>query len=381
MARKEDRFIDYAGLGAKLRQVRLWAGLSLEELVRRMNRSKGYISRISRLERGRFAQPSISLILDFLRVCGASVSDLSPVFDPYTSRPVPLDVKGREQVKAATRMLPVKLANKLESYDIKTAVARRFSGEPPLEPDERELRIRRQARTWLERGAVDNALRPEMENLGVRGFTVVRKFAFDYGHKVFSILKRTQPREDAKPNWRTKSRETRLAEAEQKAIEHQVIPVEGLRLIQKRTVQAFDRLDRFGVIGVLPTLEQARQIGKPFSARFSGKGGGGGAGLEAMRQALPYDPRIFSYIWQDTKKRMEQAGISGDRLHRYYMWLSQLDPIAMETEPGSEERKQRTEAEVARGRDPETARKVAAMHYEEFERWRPRLFKKGPAPK
>ena len=35
---------------------------------------------------------------------------------------------------------------------------------------------------------------------------------------------------------------------------------------------------------------------------------------------------------------------------------------------------------VARGRDPETARKVAAMHYEEFERWRPRLFKKGPAP-
>ena len=381
MLRKEDRFTDYAGLGEKLRQIRLWAGLSLEELVRRMDRSEGYISRISRLERGRFKQPSISLMLDFLRACGASVAHLLPVFDPYTSRPVPLDVKGREQVKAATRMMPVKLAQQLQRYDSKTAVARRFAGEAPFEPDEREMRIRRQARTWLERGMVDDALRPEMDNLGVLTPGWVRKFVFDYGHKVFAVLKRTRPREGARPDWRSKSRETLLAEAETKALSQKVIPIEGLKLIQRRATAAFDRMEEYGVIGVLPTVEQARQIGKPFSSLFARYATVGGISPEQLQLSLPYDPRVFGRIEEDAVARMSEAGIPKNDIDRYRHWLSQLQRIALETEPDSEEHRQRTEAELDRARDRKQAAQVAEMYYAEFERWRPRLFKKGPAPK
>jgi len=379
--RGSDSFADYAGLGQRLREIRQWCGLSLRSAAHRLNRHKGFAIYLSLLERGRLKQPSLALVLDLLRIYGARAADLGPVTDQYTSRPSPLDVAGRERVKEVTRMMPAKLAQKLLKYDSKTAIDRRFSGQAPLEPSEREMRIRRQARTWLERGAVDNALRPEMDNLGVLTPSWVRKFVFDYGHRVFSILKRTQPKEGRKPDWRTKSRETRLAEAEQQALAMKVIPVKGLRLIQRRATEVFERMERLGIIGVLPTLEQARQIPKPFSSLFARDRGVGGVASEALIQTLPYDPRVFGRIQGDTAKRMSEAGIAGNDITRYRSWLGQLQRIAMETEPGSEEHRQRTEVELNRARDRKQAARVAEMYYAEFERWRPRLFRKGPAPK
>ena len=54
--------------------------------------------------------------------------------------------------------------------------------------------------------------------------------------------------------------------------------------------------------------------------------------------------------------------------------------IAVGIQPGSEKRKQRTDALVERTTDPELSRRVAGWYYGVFERWRPKLFMEVPKP-
>jgi transcriptional regulator with XRE-family HTH domain len=194
MSRRRATFEFPEESGQRLKELRLGAGLSIGELVRRLGGGKGYLSHVSRLERGKLKLPGLVLVADYLRVCRASFVDVVPILDKYTSRPVPIEVTGREQAKALISLMPAPVAAKLDRYDVKTSVARRFDGEPPLEPDKRTMRLRRQAGAWLERDRLDRKLSREvMDSLGVCALVSVRKFVFDYAHKLWSILKKTRP--------------------------------------------------------------------------------------------------------------------------------------------------------------------------------------------
>ena len=77
MKRSFDTFIFTPELGAKLKDLRLKAGLNQLELARVMGRAgKNAGNLVSRLERGYERYPSFGVIADFLRGCRAGFRDI-----------------------------------------------------------------------------------------------------------------------------------------------------------------------------------------------------------------------------------------------------------------------------------------------------------------
>ncbi|MFO7650252.1 MAG: hypothetical protein R6X13_02775 [bacterium] len=268
--------------------------------------------------------------------------------------------------------LPPRVAAQVDTYDIKTAAARRAEGKPPLDPLKRELRVRRAAQAALERDTLDRAVHKVMDELGVLPMMDVRRTAFDFCHKLWRILRTTRPRPDRPLNWRGKSREVRLDEVSAKTVELNIIPAEGLALLRGLTEGLFAAMESSGQLDRLPALQQARLVPKPLSHHY--KGGAVAAEAKPLARGRPFDAKWAEVVTAETTKRMSEAGLKGDRLRACIPWLSVLRPIALDTEPASDEREQRLAAAQAQTRDPELFRKVAEMYFDEFERWRTRIF-------
>jgi hypothetical protein len=300
------------------------------------------------------------------------MAELLPVFDRYTARRTRLAEAGAEAVRQATSVLPAKMASALQSYDIKTTAARELAGERQLGPDQRELRVRRQAQAWIERGRLDRVVHQQMDNLGVLPLLVVRKAAFDYAHRLWRILRTTRSASGQKPGRRRKPREVRLAEAEQQALELGVIPAPGLELIARVTTALFEQMERLGELDVLPGLAAVPYIQKPLSSFCRVRGSGSGA----VVAGLPYRAEYLSAVRLDAVRQLEAAGIRGDQMRRYLQWFGQLEAVALATESGSDERARRVEQLVSAARDQAQACQVAETYLAAFERWRPRLFNK-----
>ncbi len=369
---RQDTFKFGPEAGAALRGIRERAGLSVEALARQMGRSIGYAPHLSRLERGAVKYPTLALVLDYLRACRSSIDELAAVLGRYTSLPPVAEATGREGVKALVATLPPKVAHQVDTYDIKTAAAREREGKPPLDPIKRELRVRRQAQAALERDILDRAVHEVMDELGVLPMLDVRRAAFDFAHKLWRILRTTRPRPDRSLNRRGKSREVRLDEVSVKTAELGIIPAEGLALLRGLTEGLFAAMESSGQLDRLPTLQQARLVPKPLSHHY--KGGPAQSEPKPLARGRPYNARWVEVVTAETTRRMSEAGLKGDRLRACIPWLSVLRPIALDTEPGSGEREQRLAAAAAQTRDPELFRKVAEMYFDEFERWRGRIF-------
>jgi transcriptional regulator with XRE-family HTH domain len=358
--------------GARLRTLRERAGLGVEALARQMGRTVGYASYLSRLERGDVKYPTVSVVLDYLRACRSSIGALADLFDRYTAQPLVAEVAGREKAKALVAALPPKVARQVDSYDIKTAAARRAEGKPPLDPMERELRVRRQAQAAIERDLVDRAVHKVMDELGVVPMMDVRRTAFDFAHKLWRILRTTRPLPGRPLDWRGKSREARLDEVSAKTAESGIIPAEGLALLRGVVEGLFEQMEQSGRLDRLPTLQQARLVPKPLSHHY--KGGAVEAPTKPTARGRPYNAVWLEAVTGATTRRLTEMGFKGDALRRCITWIPLVRPIALATEPGSPEREQRIAAASAQTRDPELFRKVAAEYFDEFERWRGRLF-------
>jgi len=336
-----------------------------------MGRSPGFAGYLSRLERGSLKGSSVALVAGFLRACRASMKDLVPLFDRYTAQPTVIEQAGRRAVRQVTAGLGARVGGALERYDAKTAQALRIAGEDPLEPEERELRVRKQARALIERGRLDRVVHREMDNLGVLPLLAVRKSAFDYAHRVWRILRTTRLAPGQTFSRRRKPREVRLAEAEQQARALDVIPIEGLRLICRVTTALFEQMERFGELDVLPGPGALPYIEKPLSSFCRVRR----SAATVVVAGLPYRAEYLSAVRLDACRQMEAEGIKGDQLQRYLRWLGQLEAVALSTEPGSVDHDQRVTDLVTATRDPTLSRRVAELYFAAFERWRPRIFK------
>jgi len=90
MKRSSDTFVFTPELGARLRALRERAGLSQGQLMLLAGRfGKGAGMVASRLERGEIPYPSLGLIVDYLRACGAGFRELADLLGPATMKPVP----------------------------------------------------------------------------------------------------------------------------------------------------------------------------------------------------------------------------------------------------------------------------------------------------
>ncbi len=91
-------------LGARLRSLRLRAGLTQAKLMARAGRAgKGAAVLASQLERGKVPYPSFGLVVDYLRGCGAGFADLLDLLGPLTARTPEPETKPVAQPEPQTR--------------------------------------------------------------------------------------------------------------------------------------------------------------------------------------------------------------------------------------------------------------------------------------
>jgi hypothetical protein len=103
--------------------------------------------------------------------------------------------------------------------------------------------------------------------------------------------------------------------------------------------------------------------------------------MQALIQSQPYDARFAPFVRSGVSQHVDALVEDKSRRSRWYLWVGDLWSTAVETEPGSEERRCRTEEKAAETSRPDLALKLAERYYQEFERWRRRIFRLGPPPK
>jgi transcriptional regulator with XRE-family HTH domain len=213
------RSSDIAGfapaLGARLRELRRRAGLSLVELAHLMGREPAFYSYLSRLEHGRVRYPSLVLVADYLRACRASFADIGPVLDRYTGLPPAREPRAREAALAGLAGDGSRDAARLGVYDRKTAEARRAAGQKPVPAVKRAAALSRQLCAAREQREVARVVEEEVGRLGLASSLPARKLALDYGRMVWRAMKRTEGEE--KSEGRSQNSEARSQRSEVKS--------------------------------------------------------------------------------------------------------------------------------------------------------------------
>jgi transcriptional regulator with XRE-family HTH domain len=152
MKRSADTFVFTREFGARLRDLRLAAGLTQLELARAMGRAgKSAGNLVSRLERGDERYPSFGLVADFLRGCRAGFADILDVLDLYTDLPTTQQrVFSRALAKVAATV-PRKWQTQVTNYDRQldqtTSTARPVAGRTMPDRMKRLERARKCSRS------------------------------------------------------------------------------------------------------------------------------------------------------------------------------------------------------------------------------------------
>jgi hypothetical protein len=233
-------------LGRRLAELRRKQGLNQGQVAKLMGRAgKGSGSCVCRLEQGWFRSPSLRLIGDYLRACGAGFEDVLDVLHEYTSRPSVPDEQGWVHVRQAIQGLSPKLAGQVIKYDFKTTQARRRAGKLPERP---ELRVehdlnwaRKQA--WLRQlhACVVRVINEHRLDVGGAAKEIMLQW---YARKVWGILGRTR----GKPAERARL----LSEAGDRFARQGVVGPEVVRVVDKAVVALYDEADESGGIDAMP---------------------------------------------------------------------------------------------------------------------------------
>ena len=239
MAKQQNRFSLTPELGRKLREFRVRAGLTQQELAGLMGRhGKGGHTIVGNLELARTRNPTIGLIADFLRACRAGFSELAPFLDRYTSRPTIAEQEGRAAVRQIERQLPDQAARAVENYDVKTAVRRRLDRRKPESVKERTVRAQHIADAFVRRRKLRVLLGRSMTraNIGTGPDEVVGKELSDHGFKLWGILTRTR-------RSRPERRQKLLDEADAWLMGQNVVPEKAVHHVRNLVVAAFTEMN------------------------------------------------------------------------------------------------------------------------------------------
>ena len=110
--------------GAKLRALRRQRSLTLRGLAVMMGRdTPGAYVPLAKLERGDIKHPSLDLVLDYLRACGAKPQDVDALFGPYLSLPPVPRTRGDAAVRKLLEVLPEKEQRQMLAWDKGTTKA------------------------------------------------------------------------------------------------------------------------------------------------------------------------------------------------------------------------------------------------------------------
>ena len=350
MSKTTNRFRMTEELGQRLRSLRKRAGLTQKELAERV--SPGWArSLVGKLETGQYDNPGLGLVADFLRACRASFSEIAELLDQYTSQPLPVEKEGREAVNKVTEALPVQIGNQALAYDIKTTVARRFEGKPPLSSEERVKRVVNLAAAASRRKRLDILVKYLEGEVGHGLATTERQYLHLLARKFWGALSSTRGR-------LAHVRLTRMARVVGEGVAAHVLSEKDVRLVRDRVVELFSRMETTGAFGAEPQPTSQRR--KP-------------TWLERqMRTMTPEMLNRQAYIGTalsaataavQTRDRTTSEWISWD------IWLTSLASDAYDTLPSTPEREKVLEEALKNVRDQDLARKFAALALDGLDRF------------
>ncbi len=342
MSGTTDRFRMTEELGQRLRSLRKRAGLTQRELAGRV--SPGWArSLVGKLEAGRYENPGLGLVADFLRACRASFSDIADLLDEYTSQPLPVEKEGRKAVTKVIEALPEQIGKQALAYDIKTTVARRAEGKPPLSSEERVKRVVNLAAAASRRKRLDILVKYLEGEIGHGLAATDRQYLHLLARKLWGALSSTR----GKPEH---ARLRRMARVVGEGVAAHVLSEKDVRLVRDRVVELFDKMEATGAFGAAPQPVKPRR--KP-------------TWLDRQkRTATPEMLARQAYI--TTALSAATAAVqTRDRSATEWIlwnnWLTSLASDAYDTLPGTPEREKVLADALEKCRDKELGREFAAL--------------------
>jgi transcriptional regulator with XRE-family HTH domain len=226
-------------VGARLRRLRLGAGLTQSEVALSMGRpgpsGKSYVCQI---ERGYMPGLTLNAIMDFLAAFGEDMTAIRDIIDAYTKRlPIP-EERTRKQVAEAAVGLPLLKQSRVEWYDRfhKPKTGKRETPEQQHDRRVREARGVARAIRWERR--LHRAFNDVLNELRVAAKDPMAVHLRNYSRKVFGALRRTR---EARPVWREKA----MAKLDAWASEHE-LPPEPFVQMKQAVLTLFADMERKG---------------------------------------------------------------------------------------------------------------------------------------
>jgi transcriptional regulator with XRE-family HTH domain len=226
-------------VGARLRQLRLEAGLTQADVASRMCRpGPGGKSYVCQIERGYMPGLTFNAVMDFLHACGAGVNAIEDIFDAYTKRPPIPEERTRKQVAEAAAGLPLLKRARVVWYDTfhKPKTGRRET--PEQEHDRRLREARGQARAIRWERRLHRVFNGVLNELGVGCADPQAVLLVTYGRKVFGALRRTRK---TRPVWRERA----MAKLDSWASEHE-LPPEPFARMKQAVIALFAEMESKG---------------------------------------------------------------------------------------------------------------------------------------
>jgi transcriptional regulator with XRE-family HTH domain len=333
-----------AELGPRLRELRHRAGLRQSDVARLVS-GRWDQTMVSRLETGDMENPTLGLVADYLRVCRAGFEDITDILKQYTSKPLPVEDRGRREVERAVRNLPDRLAMPASRYDAKTSVDRRLRRSLPLTPQERVKRAMGLALAAARAERLKTLLDGMMGALDTPATMVGRRNVTLFGQKVWGMLRRTRLSSPSK-------RLRRLACIIGDAVAGHSLTVEDAHAIVDAVVELFYRMEKSGEFGPpaapAPRVRRPRPKDPELAAREAAM---------TTREAFIEEAHGRAYIIVEREMSEEKAR------WRYSHWLRDLCSDAYETLPGSPEREALIEKALEQREDKEKARYLVGLMF------------------
>jgi transcriptional regulator with XRE-family HTH domain len=339
--RKTDDLPMTKELGLRLRSLRKRAALTQAGLARLAGGSMEQ-GLVSRLESGLHTNPTLTLVADFLRACRASFSEIADLLDQYTSQPLPVEKQGSEAVAKVTDVLPAQIGNQARNYDIKTTVARRFDGKPPLTSEERVKRVVNLAAAANRRKRLEILVKYLEGEIGHGLAGTGRQYLHLLARKFWGALSSTRGRLGH-------VRLRRMARVVGEGVAAHVLSEKDVRLVRDRVVELFSRMEATGAFGAVTPAKMYRRPTalerelRGITPEMLNRQVAVGMGVSAASAAVETRDRL-------TPERMY-----------WNSWLWSLVSDAHDTLPGTPERDKVLADALKTVRNQELARKFAAL--------------------
>jgi transcriptional regulator with XRE-family HTH domain len=361
-------------LRARLRELRKRRGLTLRAMALLMDRTRaGAHVQLARLEKGQVKYPSINLIADYLRACGAGFDDLLDLLKPQTSQPPVLKQKGDAAVAELLKSLPKPEQRAMLKWERGIVAAREAMATPTPakkqpKPETDRQRVFRVVWSFIHANwneVFEQKLYEAMLKLKDEVGPSRRKAACNIGRRFFGVLTRY---------YRHESRRSGTLERVERAAKKEGFSDRAVAMLRDAANQAYGELLRSGRLDWEPTPEELV------------KKRGHAPRVEKAEVRLEMDDvrpeaetnktlaLIESLAIIAVGGRLDKMRVALDKGQEYYFWwIRELVTIAYERGTDSPEWKASVEKWAPKLHEPEFAREAAQMTADIYNRWKIKL--------